>query len=90
MTLKNLLLALSVSILAISGWAGFGMLSRQDLIAGAALKITLPANAWSESPEKVAFAVIGDAGTGGRNQFSIASEMAETYKRQPFSLLLTT
>ena len=90
MTLKNLSLALSVSILAISGWAGFGVLSRQDLIAGAELKIALPGNAWSDSIDQVAFAVIGDAGTGGRNQFRIASEMAETYRRHPFSLLLTT
>ena len=83
-------LLLSISVLAISGWAGFGMLSRQDLIPGRDLNVVLSPAAWPASPGKVTFAVIGDAGTGGKNQFRIASEMAQTYQRQPFGLLLTT
>ena len=83
-------LLLSISVLAISGWAGFGVLSRQDLIPGSDVRFVLSPNAWLESTNEVAFTVIGDAGTGGKNQFRIASEMAQTYERQPFGLLLTT
>ncbi len=83
-------LLLSIIFMAVVGWAGFGVLSRQDLIPGDDLNFVLLPNAWPESLNEVTFAVIGDAGTGGRNQFRIASEMAQTYQRQPFSLLLTT
>ena len=87
---KRGFLLISIIILAISGWAGFDVVSRQDLIPGSGLEVVLPPYAWPESPGNVTFAVIGDAGTGGRRQFRIASEMARTYQRQPFSLLLTT
>ena len=90
MTFTTGFLLLLISVLAISGWAGLGVLSRQDLIPGSELKVVLSPGAWPESPDQVAFAVIGDAGTGGRNQFRIASEMARMYERHPFSLLLTT
>ena len=90
MTRTKGFLLLSISILAISVWAGFDMLSRQDLIPGRDLKVLLSPKAWPASPGTVSFAVIGDAGTGGKNQFRVASEMAQTYQRQPFGLLLTT
>ena len=90
MTLKKGFLLIPIIVLAISGWAGFDVLSRQDLIAGRALTFVLPSYVPQKSLDEVTFAVIGDAGTGGKNQFGIASEMAQTYKQQPFSLLLTT
>ena len=81
---------ISISVLAILGWAGFHEVSRLDLIPGRDLNYVLRPNAWPESPSEVSFAVIGDAGTGGENQFRIASRMAQSYELQPFSLLLTT
>ena len=45
---------------------------------------------WPQSPETVNFAVIGDAGTGSKDQFRVARQMAETYQELPFGLLLTT
>ncbi|MCZ6614758.1 MAG: hypothetical protein O6920_03105 [Chloroflexi bacterium] len=90
MTFTTGFLLLLISVLAISGWAGLGVLSRQDMIPGRELEIVLSPAAWLESPDQVTFAVVGDAGTGGRNQFRIASEMARMYGRHPFSLLLTT
>ena len=74
----------------IAGVAGFRVMSSLDRFPGSPLEISLSVKAWPESPDIVAFAVIGDAGTGGRNQFRVAHEMARTYRRQPFGLLLTT
>ena len=79
----------AVLILALATWTGFVVSTQtgQDPFAG--FENTLEPKAWPNSPDAVTFAVIGDAGTGGRDQFRVAREMAETYKEQPFSLLLT-
>ena len=90
MTFKRGLLVISISLLAFLGWAGFYVMSRMDLIPGRELNHVLRPNAWPQSPSEVTFAVVGDAGTGGKNQFRIASRMAQSYELHPFSLLLTT
>ena len=80
----------TVFVLLTAGWMGFHAVAQLDRIPGRALDITLRpyGSAWPE--DKAVFAVIGDAGTGGRDQFRVAQAMAETYRRQPFGLLLTT
>lgn len=77
-------------ILVTAGWTGFRWLFHQDMIPGRIHDIVLVPTAWPESGNEVRFAVIGDFGTGGRNQYRVAKELANTYRRQPFSLLLTT
>ncbi len=82
--------ALIVLAVIIAGVIGFRVMSSLDRFPGHALEISLTVKAWPKSPGRAVFAVIGDAGTGGRNQFRLAREMARTYQRQPFGLLLTT
>lgn len=77
----------AVLILALAAWTGFVVSTQADPFAG--FENTLEPKAWPDSPDAVTFAVIGDAGTGGTGQFRVAREMAEAYKEQPFSLLLT-
>ena len=80
----------TVFVLLTAGWMGFQAMAQMDRIPGRALDITLKTYG-SAAPQDIAtFAVIGDAGTGGRDQFRVARAMAETYRRQPFGLLLTT
>ena len=79
-----------VLVLTMAGWTGFQVVAQTDRIPGRALAITLSPLAPLEFPHEVTFAVVGDAGTGGKNQFRVAEVMAQTYRRQPFSVLLTT
>jgi hypothetical protein len=46
-------------------------------------KLTLPLRG-----DSVRFAVIGDSGTGGRQQYEVASRMAEFHERYPFDFVL--
>jgi hypothetical protein len=77
-------------ILSFAGWTGFQVAGVTDRIPGRAFAFTLVPQERAESPNVLAFAVIGDFGTGGRNQFRVAEEMIVTYWRQPYSLMLTT
>ena len=80
----------AVLILSVAGWTGFQVVAQTDRIPGRAFAFTLRSQEHSESPSALAFAVIGDFGTGGKNQFRVAEEMVVTYWRQPYSLMLTT
>jgi hypothetical protein len=42
----------------------------------------------SVEPDKVKFAVIGDTGTGERNQFGVAQSMDKVYEQEPFGFVL--
>jgi hypothetical protein len=55
----------------------------QNKPAGPAVAITLPKGEGS-----LKFAVIGDSGTGGRQQYEVAARMAEAYAQFPFELVL--
>ena len=80
----------AVLILTMTEWTAFQVAVQTDRIPGRASKVILSPTGWSEPQDTITFAIIGDAGTGGKNQFRVAGEMAETYSQQPFSLLLTT
>ena len=86
---KAIVLGVILSLLA-AGWWGFRVVLREDLIPGRALEIRLVANAWSETTGASTFAIVGDAGTGGRNEFRVALRMAESYQQSPYGLVLTT
>jgi hypothetical protein len=42
----------------------------------------------SVEPDKIKFAVIGDTGTGERNQFGVAQSMDKAYQQEPFGFVL--
>ena len=90
MTHKKGLLLIPIVVLVISGWAGIDVALRLDRIPGSVSEIVLQPDVWPKSSSEVTFAVIGDAGTGGVQQFRVASQMAQTYRSEPFGLLLTT
>ncbi len=63
------------------------LLTREDLIPGAAPDIELQARAWTTTPDRLRFAAIGDNGSGGRQAMAVAERMAQTYQHTPFGLV---
>ena len=63
------------------------LLTREDLVPGAAPDVTLRREAWSESGHRLSFVAVGDNGSGGRQAMAVAAEMARTYQRAPFGLV---
>ena len=63
------------------------LLTREDLIPGAAPDVTLRREAWTESGHRLSFVAVGDNGSGGRQAMAVASEMARTYQLAPFGLV---
>ncbi len=64
------------------------LLSREDLIPGAAPDLRLPPHAWHTTDDRLSFAAIGDNGTGGRQAMAVAEQMARTYRSEPFGHVL--
>jgi hypothetical protein len=60
------------------------LLAREDLIPGRAPEISLEARAWTDGPDRLTFAALGDNGSGGRQAMAVATRMAETYRTAPF------
>jgi hypothetical protein len=48
----------------------------------------LEPEAWTTTTTAITFAVLGDNGTGGRNQMDVARQMARTYEETPYGLVL--
>lgn len=60
----------------------------EDFLPGTPPDIALPPGAWRTSRRSVTFAVLGDNGSGGRNQMDVARQMAQTYLQTPYGLVL--
>jgi hypothetical protein len=60
----------------------------EDFFPGTPPDITLEPGAWTTTDDTITFAVLGDNGTGGRNQMDIARQMARTYRATPYGLVL--
>ena len=60
----------------------------EDFFPGTPPDIVLEPEAWTTSNEAITFAVLGDNGTGGRNQMDVARQMARTYQQTPYGLVL--
>jgi hypothetical protein len=60
----------------------------EDFFPGTPPDVVLPPEAWTTTDDSITFVVIGDNGTGGRNQMDIARQMALTYLRSPYGLVL--
>ena len=44
--------------------------------------------AWTETADELSFAVLGDNGSGRRNAMAVARQMAQTYERSPYGVVL--
>ena len=60
----------------------------EDLFPGTPPDIALEPRAWTTTDEAIAFAVLGDNGSGGRNQMAVAEQMARSYQQTPYGLVL--
>jgi hypothetical protein len=60
----------------------------EDFFPGTPPDIDLEPSAWTTTDTAIAFAVLGDNGSGGRNQMAVAEQMALTYQTTPYGLVL--
>lgn len=63
------------------------LLSREDLLPGAAPDLTLRPSTWITTDQRVSFVALGDNGSGGRQAMAVATQMAHTYRLAPFGLV---
>jgi len=63
------------------------LLSREDLIPGAAPELDLTPGTWTTTSDRVSFVALGDNGSGGRQAMAVAERMARTYRHSPFGLV---
>jgi 3',5'-cyclic AMP phosphodiesterase CpdA len=79
-----LVAGLVVLITEVYPWARW----TEDFFPGTPPDLELEAEAWETTGDFVRFAVVGDTGTGGRNEMAVAGEMAETYRGSPYGLVI--
>ena len=79
----------AIIILALAGWLGVGCSGQGDEASFSLPQVALTPSAWPDGPDAVTFAVIGDFGIGGRDQFRVVARMAQAYQEQPYEHLLT-
>ncbi len=79
----------AVIVLALAGWLGFRFSGQGEEASFSLPLAVLTPSAWPDGPNTVTFAVIGDFGTGRRDQFRVAARMAHAYQEQPYEHLLT-
>jgi hypothetical protein len=60
----------------------------EDFFPGTPPDLVLEPQAWTTTGDTITFAVLGDNGTGGRNQMAVAGQMARTYQSTPYGLVL--
>lgn len=66
-----LIAGLALAVFAVWPWARW----TEDFFPGRAPDAVLEAEAWTVTEGSLTFAVVGDTGTGGRNQMDIARQM---------------
>ena len=81
--------AAAVIILVLAGWLGVGCSGPGDEASSSLPQVVLTPSAWPDGPDVLTFAVIGDFGTGGSDQFRVAAQMEQAYQEQPYEYLLT-
>jgi predicted phosphodiesterase len=60
----------------------------EDFFPGTPPELVVEPEAWTTTDDAITFAVLGDNGTGGRNQMDVARQMALTYQQSPFGVVL--
>src|SRR5919106_341585 len=61
---------------------------REDFLPGAPPDIALVPGAWTETAGELSFAALGDNGSGRRHAMAVARQMAQTYERSPYGVVL--
>ena len=79
----------TVLFLTVTTWTGVRVTGQADQHPFSGPEIARKIKAWPNSSDVVTFAVIGDAGTGGKNQFRVARQMTQSYRKLPYGHLLT-
>ena len=78
-----LIAGLNVVIFSVYPWARW----TEDFFPGRAPDDVLEAEAWTVTEDSLTFAVVGDTGTGGRNQMAVAQAMVDAYKVRPYPVV---
>ena len=78
-----LVAGINFAIFTVYPWARW----TEDFFPGRAPSDVLQPEAWTVTDESLTFAVVGDTGTGGRNQMAVASAMVEAYKERPYPVV---
>lgn len=60
----------------------------EDFFPGTPPNIELEPGGWPTAGDRLRFAVLGDNGSGGRNQMAVARQMALSYQDSPYGLVL--
>ncbi len=79
-----LVAGLGVLITEVYPWARW----TEDFFPGSPPNLRLEPQAWEVSDDRLRFAVVGDTGTGGRNQMAVARAMAEAYAETPYGVVI--
>ena len=79
-----LIAGLNVAIFSVYPWARW----TEDFFPGRAPDDPLEAEAWTVTDDSLTFAVVGDTGTGGRNQMAVAQAMVDAYKTRPYPVVV--
>jgi predicted phosphodiesterase len=60
----------------------------EDFFPGTPPNVVVEPAAWTTTDDSITFVVLGDNGSGGRNQMDVARQMALTYQQSPYGLVL--
>jgi 3',5'-cyclic AMP phosphodiesterase CpdA len=60
----------------------------EDFFPGRAPDAVLEPRAWTTTVDSVAFAVLGDGGSGGRNAMDVARQMVAAYQENPYGVVV--
>lgn len=60
----------------------------EDFFPGTPPSTQLDPGAWTTTDDAITFVVLGDNGTGGRNQMDVARQLARSYQTTPYGLVL--
>ena len=79
-----LIIHVNLGIFTFYDWARW----TEDFFPGRAPNDVLEAEAWTTTEDSVTFAVVGDTGSGGRNQMNVAQAMVDEYKDRPYPVVI--
>lgn len=79
-----LIAGVNFAVFSVWPWARW----TEDFFPGSAPDTVLEPGAWTITDSSVTFAVVGDTGTGGRNQMDVARQMVAAYEETPYPVVI--
>jgi len=79
-----LIVGVNLVIFTVYPWARWS----EDFFPGRAPSDFLQPEAWTATDDSLTFAVVGDTGSGGRNQMAVAQAMVDEYKVRPYPVVI--